>query len=83
MALQHEIGCETAATKVGSTLRVIIDEYDESTDTYIGRTEYDSPEVDCIVYVESDDELTPGDICMVEISSSEDFDLRGHIVATA
>ena len=79
MALQHEIGCEVAQAKVGTTQRVIIDEYDASLDAYVGRTQYDSPEVDCVVYVRSEKELQPGSIHSVTIDSVEDFDLWGSL----
>lgn len=79
MALQHEIGCESAMTKVGTVQRVIIDEYDASLDAYVGRTQYDSPEVDCVVYVRCNTELTTGSIHDVKIDSAEDFDLWGTV----
>ena len=47
MALQEEISAELLAEKVGQTFRIVVDR--KEGDYYIGRTEYDSPEVDCEV----------------------------------
>lgn len=80
MEIQHEIGCEIASAKVGTTLRVIIDEFDEYLNAYVGRTEYDSPEVDCVVYVRSSTKLEVGHIYNVEITGSDDFDLWGKVI---
>lgn len=78
MEVQENIAAETAESKIGQTLRVIIDSFDEETDTYEGRTEYDSPEVDPCVYVSSDKPLEIGKIYNVEITGSEFFDLEGR-----
>lgn len=77
MALQQDIAFDTAQAKIGSTLRVIVDEFDGH--RYVGRTEYDSPEVDCCVFIENDSPLTVGEIYNVEITDAEGFDLIGHI----
>lgn len=77
MEIQQDIAFDTAAAKIGSTLRVIIDEYDG--ERYIGRTEYDSPEVDCCVFIDSSSPLTTGNIYNVEITDAEGFDLIGHV----
>ena len=80
MTLQEGIAAEIAEEKIGKTLRVIIDSYDESRGVYEGRTEYDSPEVDPCVYVSSDEPLEIGNIYNVEITGSEFFDLEGRVV---
>ncbi len=77
MEVQQDIAFDTASAKIGSTLRVIIDEYDG--ERYIGRTEYDSPEVDCCVFIDSSRPLTTGNIYNVEITDAEGFDLIGHV----
>ena len=76
MAVQEEIANEVAAEKVGKTLRVIIDE--KMPDHYIGRTEYDSPEVDCVVVVKSEVPLEVGNIYNVKITGTDGFDLVGE-----
>ncbi|MDE5683396.1 MAG: 30S ribosomal protein S12 methylthiotransferase RimO [Muribaculaceae bacterium] len=79
MDLQQEIAFETAEAMVGKTLRVIIDEQDAD-GQYIGRTEFDSPEVDCNVYLPSEPTLEPGCIYNVEIIGSDAFDLLGKVI---
>lgn len=83
MALQEEISMEIQQSKVGKTLKVIVDSEDE--DYFIGRTEYDSPEVDPEVLIKKFDanadpvNLHPGDIVEVEITEALPFELIGMI----
>lgn len=74
MGIQQEISAEIQAQKIGKTLRVLIDK--KEGDYYIGRTEADSPEVDCEVLIPaSEGYLRIGDFAQVRIVDSEDFDL--------
>ena len=75
MSIQERIATEISETKVGQTLRVIIDR--EESDYYVGRTEWDSPEVDCEVLVQKDQPLRIGEFYQVLITDSENFDLIG------
>lgn len=79
MTLQEGIATELSEEKVGKTLRVIIDR--KEGDYYIGRTEADSPEVDCEVLIAqpADAPLTIGDFYNVKITNSEEFDLYGEV----
>lgn len=78
MAIQQEISGELMQGFVGKTLPVIIDRYDG--DYYIGRTEYDSPEVDCEVLIEAQgEELCVGSFYSVCITRAEEFDLYATI----
>ena len=79
MAIQQGISAELSAAKVGQIMKVIIDRIEG--DYYIGRTEFDSPEVDSEVLIEKQDrELEIGCFYNVRILSSDDFDLLGEIV---
>lgn len=78
MELQNEIADEIAEAKVGKTLRVIVDS--EAEDVYICRSEYDSPEVDCEVYVDKDIALHPGDIVEVHVREARGMDLYGNLL---
>ncbi len=79
MAIQQGISAELSAAKVGQIMKVIIDRIEG--DYYIGRTEFDSPEVDPEVLIEKQDrELEIGCFYNVRILSSDDFDLFGEIV---
>ena len=74
MAIQQEISGELMQGFVGKTLPVIIDRYDG--EYYIGRTEYDSPEVDCEVLIAAPgEELCVGSFYSVHITRAEEFDL--------
>jgi ribosomal protein S12 methylthiotransferase len=79
MKLQEDISSEVASAKIGSTLRVIIDRTEG--EYYIGRTEYDSPEVDPeVLILMSEGELQIGQFYNVRIDSADDFDLYGSVV---
>ena len=75
MAIQQEISGELMQQFVGKTEKVIIDR--QEGDYYIGRTQYDSPEVDCEVLIqkEKDERLKVGDFYNVKIIKAEEFDL--------
>jgi ribosomal protein S12 methylthiotransferase len=77
MAIQQEIALEINRQKIGSVMKVIIDRKEE--EYFIGRTEFDSPEVDGEVLISSKS-LLPGSYCQVKITDAEEFDLYGEIV---
>ncbi|MBA2407647.1 MAG: 30S ribosomal protein S12 methylthiotransferase RimO, partial [Chitinophagales bacterium] len=74
MAAQEQISIELNQEKVGKTLKVLIDRREGN--YFIGRTEYDSPEVDNEVLIEAKSgSLQVGEFCMVNITGAEAFDL--------
>ncbi len=73
MALQEEISADIQAEKVGRNLRVIVDR--EEPEFYIGRTEWDSPEVDPEVLITKEKPLVVGNFADVNITSATAFDL--------
>lgn len=73
MALQEEISSEIQQQKVGQTLRVIIDR--EEAEYYVGRSQYDSPEVDPEVLVEKSMPLKRGEFYDVCVKSALPFEL--------
>ena len=76
MAIQQEISSEINRQKVGKTLKVMIDKKEE--DYFIGRTEFDSPEVDPEVLIPvGTEEIKVGEFYNVEIVDSSDFELFG------
>lgn len=79
MELQQLISAEINADKVGKTFKTIIDR--KEGDYWIGRTEYDSPEVDTEVLISSEKKLSVGNFYNVKITNSEDYDLYGEIIA--
>lgn len=79
MRLQERISAELSAEKIGNEYRVIIDRKEGN--YYVGRTEADSPEVDCEVLIkENGKTLSVGDFYQVKIVDAEEFDLYGEIV---
>ena len=77
MRIQQDISAEISEAKVGKTFRTIIDRLEG--DYYVGRTEYDSPEVDPEVLIKADSELAPGEFVNVRITEADAFDLYGKI----
>ena len=79
MAIQQQISGEMMQQLVGKTERVIIDR--QEGDYYIGRTQYDSPEVDCEVLIPVNGErlAVSGHFYDVRITKAEEFDLYGEI----
>ena len=74
MEVQREISLQKNEEKVGKTLRVLIDT--EQPDVYIGRTEYDSPEVDNDVFIDREKYRVPtGGFVKVEVTSAGVYDL--------
>ncbi|MCC6758187.1 MAG: 30S ribosomal protein S12 methylthiotransferase RimO [Candidatus Omnitrophica bacterium] len=79
---QQSISHDVQQGFVGRTLKVLIDEKEEgSNDIYIGRSEYDAPDVDGSVYVNSKRVLKPGDFVSVKITDALEYDLVGELLA--
>ncbi len=80
MAVQEEISYELNQQKIGKTFKVLIDKVEG--DYYIGRTEYDSPEVDNEVLIKKDENtyLRIGDFVNVRIDSADSFDLFASVI---
>jgi len=79
MEIQQGISFDKNQEKIGNTYKVLIDKKDGN--YFVGRTEYDSPEVDNEVLIDaSKDYATIGSFVKVKIDTAEDFDLYGHIV---
>jgi ribosomal protein S12 methylthiotransferase len=78
MELQQGISLDINQQKIGKTMKVLIDRKEGG--NFIGRTEFDSPEVDNDVIIESQDNyLRIGDFVQVKIKSATEFDLTGEV----
>ena len=75
MELQKEISTELNAAKIGKILKTIIDRSEG--EYFIGRTEFDSPEVDCEVLIPISENLVIGNFYYVNIVGSDEYDLYG------
>lgn len=78
MAIQQEIAADLSLQKVGQVFKVIIDR--KEGEYYIGRTEFDSPEVDPEVLIKAQDPLEIGRFYMVRICDATDFDLYATLL---
>jgi ribosomal protein S12 methylthiotransferase len=78
MEVQQEISFEKNQEKVGKIFKVLIDKKEAG--RYLGRTEFDSVEVDNEVVVHSSKKLQPGDFVQVKITKAYDYDLEGEVV---
>lgn len=79
MEVQQEISYERNQEKIGQTFKVIVDKKEAG--RYLGRTEFDSVEVDNEVIINTDRPLTPGEFVNVHITKAYDYDLEGDVVA--
>lgn len=79
MRLQQKISAEVQEDKVGKEMRIVIDR--KEGDWYVGRTEYDSPEVDPEILIPASvDGLAPGMFYNVRVTKADDFDLYGEVI---
>jgi ribosomal protein S12 methylthiotransferase len=79
MDIQRDISAELNAKRIGQRLKVLIDRLDG--DIYVGRTQFDSPDVDNEVHISAEDNyLRIGDFCEVEVTSSTEYDLQAKLV---
>ena len=77
MTIQEDVALESNQSKIGKTMTVVIDR--EEPDSFVGRTEFDSPEVDPEVLIDKDDRLTVGNFYDVEITDALPFELMARL----
>ena len=78
MRIQERISADINNAKIGQTLKVIIDR--EEDDFYVGRSEFDSPEVDPEILISKEKKLTLGEFYQVRIDDAQAFDVYGEII---
>ena len=80
MRAQQRVAEEVSAASIGKTMQVVVDR--EEGNYYIGRTQYDSPEVDPeVLLLKTENEVKLGHYYMVEITLADEFDLYGKVVS--
>ncbi len=77
MTIQEDVALESNQSKIGKTMTVVIDR--EEPDYFVGRTEFDSPEVDPEVLLDKDNRLTVGNFYDVEITDALPFELMARL----
>lgn len=77
MTIQEDVALESNQSKIGKTMTAVIDR--EEPDYFVGRTEFDSPEVDPEVLIDKDDRLTVGNFYDVEITDALPFELMARL----
>lgn len=80
MELQQEIAFDFAEDMIGREVLVMIEGKVADENAYVGRTYMDAPNVDGLIFVESEEELISGDMAKVRITGALEYDLIGEIV---
>lgn len=75
MEMQQDITFDYMASLVGNITKVLIEGYMVDDDVYVGRTYMDAPNIDGLVFVNSNKQLMSGDIILAEITNSDGYDL--------
>lgn len=79
MALQMNISESLSYSKVGKVYEVIVEEVVEENKIYVGRTKYDSPEIDGVVYINTTEPLNIGRFIEVKIIDALEYDVIGEV----
>ena len=80
MELQQEISYDRGQDRIGQELLVMIEGKVADENAYVGRTYKDAPNVDGLIFVESEEELMSGDFARVRITGALEYDLMGEII---
>lgn len=80
MSQQKQISAKINEAKIGKTVAVIAEGYDDDEFCYVGRTSTDTPEVDGIAYIYSDHELNAGDIVTATVIGADEYDITTKVI---
>lgn len=80
MDLQKGIAAKRCEKEVGKTLEVLVEGKLPEEDVYCGRTQWDAPDIDGMVFFRAEEEAYSGDIVSVKITEASDYDLIGDVV---
>ena len=80
MELQQEIAFENAGEMTGREVLVMIEGKVADENVYVGRTYRDAPNVDGLIFINTDEELLSGDFAKVKVTGAVDYDLIGELI---
>ena len=80
MELQQEIAFELAENTIGKEVMVMIEGKVADENAYVGRTYMDAPNVDGLIFVETNEEMMSGDFAKVKVTGALEYDLIGEII---
>jgi len=80
MAMQQDIAFDFSAEMKNRVLKVIIEGYMADDDVYVARSYMDAPSIDGLVFVKSDKSLMSGDFILVQVTSSDGYDLIAEAI---
>ena len=80
MELQQDIVFEQAEDMIGRELLVMIEGKVADENAYVGRTYRDAPNVDGLIFVNTDEELMSGDFAKVKVTGAMEYDLIGELI---
>ena len=80
MELQQEIVFDQAEDMIGKEVLVMIEGKVADENAYVGRTYRDAPNVDGLIFVNTDEELMTGDFAKVTVTGAAEYDLRGELM---
>ncbi|HBL41001.1 MAG TPA: 30S ribosomal protein S12 methylthiotransferase RimO [Ruminococcaceae bacterium] len=75
---QYSIVLEKHEALIGQTFEVLVESYDEYSDSYVGRTYRDAPDIDSVIKFTAHADLNEGDFCMVKVFGVDEYDLIGE-----
>lgn len=81
MTLQQAVSLDVNNNRIGTRVHAIIEGYDEAELCYVGRCSFDTPDVDGIAYIYSEDEHSAGDIVEIEIIDFSEYDVVGKTIS--
>ena len=80
MEIQQDISREIMNNKIGKTYEVLLEDFTDDLEYFIGRSYMDAPEADGVIYVKYDEKYGLNEFVNVKITNSNEYDLVGKIV---
>ena len=80
MELQQEISYDKGTDRIGQELLVMIEGKVADENAYVGRTYRDAPNVDGLIFINTNEELLSGDFARVKVTGALDYDLIGELL---